>query len=103
MRFTFHKTLFRLGKMRIGIGYTSKNNPLAWILLLFIWMFQLMWYMLIGMLWLGYGMFILMYYMMKYLCVGLYLFCKWCLVKPIVWVVQKIKQSINNKKTTVQS
>ena len=103
MRFTFHKTLFKLGNMRFGIGYTSRNNPLAWSLLFFILMFKFVWYMIIGMLWMCYGMFILMYYMMKYLCIGLYLFYKWCLVKPIMWIVQKIKQLLKNKQTTAQS
>lgn len=98
MRFTFHRTLFKLGKMRFGIGYTSKRNPLGWFLLFFVAMFQLMWYMFIGTLWLGYGIFILMYYMFKYMCIGIYLFGKWCIVKPIMWVVEKIKTSVNNKK-----
>lgn len=100
MRFTFHRTLFKLGKMRFGIGYTSKSNLLGWCLLFFVAMFQLMWYMFIGTLWLCYGMVILMYYMFKYIGIGIYLLYKWCIVKPIVWVIQKIKMTINSKKET---
>lgn len=103
MRFTFHRTLFKLGKMRFGIGYTTKNNPVALLVLFFIGIFYFAWYMMIAVLWMCYGMFVLTYYIMKYLCIGLYLLYKWCLVKPIVWVVHKIKQLIENKKTTVQS
>lgn len=101
MRFTFHRTLFKLGKMRFGIGYTSKSNLLGWCLLVFVAMFQLMWYVFIGSLWLCYGMVILMYYMVKYIAIGIYLLYKWCVVKPIIWVIQKIKELINNKKEKI--
>lgn len=101
MRFTFHRTLFKLGKMRFGIGYTSKNNPLGWLLLFCVALFQLMWYMFVGTLWLCYGIVILMYYMFKYMGIGIYSLCKWCIVKPIVWIVQKIKETINNKKAQI--
>lgn len=102
MRLTFHKTLFKLGKIRIGIGYT-RNNPLGWCLLLFASFFYLIWYTMIGCLWMMYGVCILMYYMCKYMGIGLYLFIKWCFIKPIIYISKKIKTTIQNRKQKSES
>lgn len=53
-RVGFHKTLFKLGKWRFGIGYSTRG--LTGIIMLCVFgMVNLMWYMILGMLWLTYG------------------------------------------------
>ena len=59
---SFHKTLFKLGKWRFGIGYSSKGGK-AWIVLFLYSILNLYWWMLIGCLWLCYGMFYLIFYL----------------------------------------
>ncbi|HBL83384.1 MAG TPA: hypothetical protein DDZ99_00520 [Clostridiales bacterium] len=45
----FSKTMARFGKFRLGVDMrlTKKNAPYLFIILMFIWMFQLMWYMMV--------------------------------------------------------
>lgn len=50
----FHKTLLRLGKWRFGIGYRTRGAT-GLIMLCFLGLFNLMWYMILGCLWVIYG------------------------------------------------
>ena len=50
----FHKTLFKLGKWRFGIGYSTRGAT-GIIMLSIYGMFNLLWYMMLGCLWLTYG------------------------------------------------
>ena len=55
-RVGFHKTLFKLGKWRFGIGY-GLHGTKGLIMLLVFAMLNLMWYMLLLALWIYYGIF----------------------------------------------
>ena len=50
----FSKTLMRLGGIRIGMGMRKKGTDGLFLLFLF-GMIQLCWWMIVGMLWLLYG------------------------------------------------
>ena len=52
-RVGFRKTLFKLGKWRFGIGY-STHGATGIIMLCVFGLFNLMWYIILGCLWLGY-------------------------------------------------
>ena len=59
----FSKTMARFGKFRLGVGMrlSKKNAPYLFIILMFVWMFQLTWYMMVLCFWMmyaiGYGMY----------------------------------------------
>ena len=53
-RVGFRKTLFKLGKWRFGIGY-STHGATGVIMLCVFGLFNLMWYMILGCLWLTYA------------------------------------------------
>ena len=64
------KTFAKFGKFRIGAGLrlTKKNAPLMLFILMFVWVFQLMWYMMVLCFWLMYAV-----------CYGIY----WCIKKLV--------------------
>ena len=53
-RVGFRKTLFKLGKWRFGIGY-STHGATGIIMLCFYGIFNLIWYTMLGCLWMIYG------------------------------------------------
>ncbi len=53
-RVGFRKTLFKLGKWRFGIGYSTRGAT-GIIMLCVFGIFNLMWYMILGCLWIIYG------------------------------------------------
>lgn len=59
MFISFSKTLARVGGFRIGCGIriTKKNAVWASFAVFFVALFQLMWYLTVGMLWLCYAVF----------------------------------------------
>ena len=59
-RVGFRKTLFKIGKWRFGIGY-STHGTTGLIMLCVFSLFNLMWYMLLGALWLGYWLYYAMF------------------------------------------
>ena len=56
----FHKTLFKLGKWRFGIGY-GFHGVTGIIMLCIYGMLNLMWYLVLGTLWMMYGFIWLMF------------------------------------------
>ena len=55
LRFGFHKTLLKIGKWRFGIGYSTRGT--AGLIMVCIYaVLNLMWYMILGCLWMMYGM-----------------------------------------------
>ncbi len=61
------RTLAKFGRFRLGIGMrlTKKNAPYLFIILMFVWMFQLMWYILLLCFWLMYAIFYGIYWCIK--------------------------------------
>ena len=53
-RVGFHKTLFKLGKWRFGIGYSTRCST-GLITKFMFGLLNLLWYMILGGLWLTYG------------------------------------------------
>ena len=53
-RFGFHKTLFKIGKFRFGIGYGTHGTK-GLVLMLFVSLFYLMWWSILLSIWLVYG------------------------------------------------
>ena len=49
-----HRTLMKMGKWRFGIGYRAKGATGAILVFLFA-ILNLMWYMILGCIWLTYG------------------------------------------------
>lgn len=67
-RFGFHKTLFKLGKWRFGIGYRCRGAT-GIIMLCIYGILNLMWYMVLAGLWLTYGLILLFFVLpIKGLC-----------------------------------
>lgn len=64
------KTFAKFGKFRIGAGLRITKSNALWmsIVLLFVWMFQLCWYMMVLCFWLMYAV-----------CYGIY----WCIKKLV--------------------
>ena len=62
MFLSFRHSLLKLGKVRIGAGFRLKGSA-AWIMLLFYGLFYMCWYMILGTLWLMYGMCYLFFYL----------------------------------------
>lgn len=61
----FSKTLMRWGGIRIGVG-TRAKGPMGLLMLLIFGMVQLCWWMIVGMLWLLYGLgYVLIYLPIK--------------------------------------
>lgn len=54
LRVGFHTTLLKIGKFRFGARYTVKGLPGIFMVCTFA-IFNLMWYMIVGSLWLMYG------------------------------------------------
>ena len=52
--FGFHRTLFRLGGWRFGVGYHAHGSTAIFLLCLFGFL-NLLWYMFLGCLWVMYG------------------------------------------------
>jgi hypothetical protein len=72
----FSKTMARFGHFRLGVGMrlTKKNAAYMAIILMFVWMLQLCWYMMILCFWMIYA-----------ICYGIY----WCIKS----IIKKIKKS----------
>lgn len=72
------KTLARFGGLRLGLGLRLNKSNAAWMLfvLMFVYIFQAMWYMMILCGWLVYAV-----------CYGAY----WCIKKLIETIKGKIK------------
>ena len=62
MYLSFGRTLRGLGKIRIGAGFRMKG-PTAWIMLIVYGLLYMCWYMILGTLWLMYGMGYLFFYL----------------------------------------
>ena len=86
-RVGFRKTLFKLGKWRFGIGY-STHGATGIIMLCVFGLPNLMWYMILGCLWLGY-----------YLVLGI----GWLYYAMFVLPVKAIFRLIKNKKSESNS
>ena len=86
-RVGFRKTLFKLGKWRFGIGY-STHGATGIIMLCFFGLFYLMWYMMLGCLWLGY-----------YLVLGI----GWLYYTMFALPIKAIYKRIKNKKDVSNS
>ena len=71
------KTFAKFGKFRIGAGLRLTKKNAAWMLviLMFVWMFQLCWYMMVLSFWMIYAV-----------CYGIY------------WVIKKIIQTIKGNR-----
>ena len=80
MRMTFHKTLLKIGKWRFGIGYSSRGG-LAWLVLLFYGILNMCWWLILGILWVYYGIFYLIIYLP---------------IKGIVKLCNRKKEATNN-------
>ena len=77
-RVGFHKTLFKLGKWRFGIGYSSRGA--AGIIMVCTYaILNLCWYMVVGCLWLVYG------------------FIWLCFVLPIKGIAKLVENIKNNQ------
>ena len=80
------QTLFKMGKTRIGVGYTARG--VSGIIMLCIYGFlNLSWRMLIVCLWVTYGACWLIYEMFK-----------WCFVVPIKLLIKLLYKKIIMKK-----
>ena len=53
-RVGFHKTLLKIGKWRFGLGYSTRGTT-GFIMLCIYGIMNLMWYMVLGCLWITYG------------------------------------------------
>lgn len=62
MFLSFRHSLLKLGKVRIGAGFRMKGSA-AWIMLLIYGLVYMCWYMMLGTLWLLYGMCYLFFYL----------------------------------------
>lgn len=62
---SFSKTLVKFGGFRIGLRMTKKNSAWLLFLALFVWMFQLCWYMMVLCGWIIYAMIYAMVYGIK--------------------------------------
>lgn len=76
---TFGRTLRRWGAFRIGLGFRMKGAT-GWIMLLCLAMVQMMWYILLGTLWMLYGFGYLFFYL------------------PIKWICSRVRSSAHKKK-----
>ena len=73
---TFAKVCgFRFG---FGIRITKRNAPYMLFFMLFVWMFQIMWYMLVFSFWLMYAM-----------CYGIY----WCIKQLVRLIIRRSRKS----------
>lgn len=72
------KTLAKFGGFRLGLGLRLKKSNAIWMLfvLMFVYIFQAMWYMMILCGWLFYAV-----------CYGVY----WCIKKLIEVIKEKVK------------
>lgn len=74
---TFTKTLKKMSGFRLGFGMriNKKNAVFVLFAMLFVWIFQLMWYMVVGAGWLLYfmlyGIYKIYYFMFKYCAIGI--------------------------------
>lgn len=62
MFLSFGRRLRGLGKVRLGVGLRMKGSA-AWIMLLLYGLLNLCWYMILGTLWLMYGICYLFFYL----------------------------------------
>lgn len=58
LRLGFHRTLFKLGNWRFGIGY-GFHGITGFCMLIIFGILNLCWYMILGVMWLFYGIFYL--------------------------------------------
>jgi hypothetical protein len=60
-------TFAKFGKFRLGAAFriTKKNAAYMCIILMFVWMFQLMWYMILLSFWMVYAVFYGLYWCIK--------------------------------------
>ena len=77
MFLSFSKTLKKMGSFRLGFGMrmNKKNAIFVCFAMLFVWTFQLMWYMIVGAGWLLYAMlyalYKIYYFLFKYCAIGI--------------------------------
>lgn len=64
---SFSKTMTKVGGFRFGIGtrITKKNAVWATFIALFIWSFQMIWYMLVFAFWIMYAVFYCLYLVIR--------------------------------------
>lgn len=62
MFLSFGRSLRTLGSVRVGAGFRMKG-PAAWIMLILYGLLYMCWYMILGTLWLMYGMCYLFFYL----------------------------------------
>lgn len=96
MFLSFRKTLCRLGSFRFGAGIRVKGISAVFLVFIFACL-NLFWYMMLGVMWMIYGIFWLywkMIYGTFWLCWKMIL---WVYIKPIIWLFSKLFGLLNTR------